>query len=88
MDEEDLNLNVSEDNINSLSVINDPFNANSITNILISYNKSAFSNKPYWYGKVTFKNGNTGAEQRTDNVQSFEEIVIKVKEIINSLNKN
>jgi hypothetical protein len=88
MDEEDLNLNASEDNINLLSVIKDPFNTDNISNILISFNKSLFNDKSYWYGKITFKNGNTVGEQRTDNLQSFEEIVIKINEIINSLNKN
>jgi hypothetical protein len=88
MDEEDLNLNASEDNINLLSVIKDPFNTDNISNILISFNKSSFNDKSYWYGKITFKNGNTVGEQRTDNLQSFEEIVIKINEIINSLNKN
>jgi hypothetical protein len=85
MDEEEINLNVSQENVNGLSIINDPFKSSSITNILISYNNSGYGT-PYWYGRVTFKNGNTAGEQRTDNVESFEEIVVRVRQILNSVN--
>ena len=42
---------------------------------------------PHWNAKVSFMNGKTSGEQKTNNVNSFEEIIVEVKQILNSLNK-
>ena len=81
-----LDLNVSEEESRSISVIKDPFQTNCITNVSINYSDGSGFAKPYWYGFVKFKNGNTEGEQRTNKTQSFEEIVVEIRQILNSLN--
>jgi hypothetical protein len=80
-----LDLNISDKQSRNISVILDPFQTNCITNVGIHFNNSGISN-PYWYGYVKFKNENTEGEQRTNKTQSFEEIVIEIRQILNSLN--
>jgi hypothetical protein len=81
----DLNLNITEEQARSISVIKDPFATEHITNVMISYNNNGYTN-PYWYGRVVFTNGKTSGEQKTNDVQSFEEIVVEIRQILNSLN--
>lgn len=81
-----LDLNVSEEESRSISVIKDPFQTNCITNVSINYSDGGGFATPYWYGFVKFKNGNTEGEQRTNKTQSFEEIVVEIRQILNSLN--
>jgi hypothetical protein len=83
MSEVNLDLNITEEDAKSISVIKDPFQTNCITNVSINFT-TGFSN-PYWYGCVKFKNGNTQGEQRTSNTQTFEDIVVEIKQILNSL---
>lgn len=83
----ELNLNITEEDAKEISVINDPFQTNCITNIWISFNNHNFLSKPHWNAKVSFMNGKTSGEQKTNNVDSFEEIVVEVKQILNSINK-
>jgi len=81
----ELDFNITEEQAKSISVIKDPFSTECITNINISYHNSGFSN-PYWWGRVVFTNGKTSGEQRTNNVESFEDIVVEMRQILNSLN--
>jgi hypothetical protein len=80
-----ITLHISEEEAKSISVIMDPFTTECITNINISYSNHIHS-KPYWWGRVVFTNGKTSGEQRTNNVDSFEEIVVEMRQILNSLN--
>jgi hypothetical protein len=81
-----LDLNISEEESKIISVIKDPFQTNCITNVGIHFSNSGYS-KPYWYGYVKFKNGNTQGEQTTNQTQSFEEIVVEIRQILNSINQ-
>lgn len=81
----ELDLNITEEQAKQISVIKDPFATEHITNVMIAYNNNGFGN-PYWYGRVVFTNGKTSGEQKTNNVQSFEEIVVEIRQILNSLN--
>lgn len=68
-----------------LSVIKDPFNPESITDVDI-HGQYAWGNKKfYWYARVKFMNGNTAGEQRTPDCSTFEEVVAAIKQIINSI---
>lgn len=67
------------------SVIKDPFNKNQITSILIKFNGEY--RQSYWYGVVEFRNGNTRGEQRTKDCSSYEELMIEMKAIYDSLDK-
>jgi hypothetical protein len=80
-----LEFNISDEESKTISVIKDPFQTNCITNVGIHFSNNGFSN-PYWYGYVKFKNGNTEGEQKTNHTQSFEEIVVEIRQILNSLN--
>jgi hypothetical protein len=81
---EQLDFNIKDEN--KISIIKDPFQINYITNVSINYFNGGNYSKPYWYGRVTFKNGNTVGEQNTNHVESFEEIVVEIRQILNSLN--
>lgn len=79
-------LNIPEENENNrLSIIVDPFTQDSLESVSINYRKNPFSNECYWYGVVKFKNGNTAGEQRLGNCQTFEEIVLQVKNLLNEI---
>lgn len=82
-----LEINIPEDGENGLSIIVDPFLKDSIESLSINYRKNSFSNNTYWYANVVFQNGRTKGEQRLDNCETFEEIVIQVKHLLNELNK-
>lgn len=83
----ELDLNITEEQAKSISVIKDPFSNEYITNINISYSNGQFTSRPYWWGRIAFTNGKTSGEQRTNNVETFEEIVVEMRQIINSLNQ-
>lgn len=85
MEEEEIDLNINEEQSRGISIINDPFKPNCITNIWISYHNSGFGN-PHWSGKVTFVNGKTTGEQKTNNVRNFEQVVVEMKQILDSIN--
>ena len=77
-------INVPEED-NGLSIVVDPFNQHSLEAISINYRKNTFNDDCYWYGVVKFKNGNTAGEQRLGNCQTFEEIVLQVKNLLNEI---
>jgi hypothetical protein len=66
-----------------VSVIKDPFKKDGLSGISIQYITWAL--KPYWWAKVEFKNGNTSGDQRTPNCDTFEEVIIALKQILNSV---
>ena len=80
-------LNIPEDNQtnNQVSLIIDPFVQDSLKSVSINYNKSSFDNSTYWYARLSFENGATKGEQRIDNCPTFEEIVVKVKQILDEV---
>lgn len=80
-----IEINIPEEGENGLSVIVDPFLSDSLERLSINYSKSSFSNKSYWYANVVFQNGNTKGEQRLGNCETFEEIVIQVKHLLNEI---
>ncbi len=81
-----IELNITDEESRTISVIKDPFQTNCITNVGIHFSNGLGFGNPYWYGYVKFKNGNTEGEQRTNKTQTFEEIVIEIRQILNSLN--
>lgn len=81
-----LEINIPEEGENGLSVIVDPFLKDSIESLSINYRKNSFSKDTYWYANVVFQNGRTKGEQRLGNCETFEEIVIQVKHLLNELN--
>lgn len=80
-----LEINIPEEGENGLSVIVDPFLTDSLEGLSINYTKSSFSKDSYWYAIVRFQNGGTKGEQRLGNCETFEEIVIQVKHLLNEL---
>lgn len=81
-----LDLNITNEESINMSIILDPFQTDCVTNVGIHFNNSGITN-PYWYGYVKFKNGNTEGEQRTNKTKTFEEIVVEIRQILNSLNQ-
>lgn len=66
-----------------LSVFKDPFNKAHITDISIRY--TSWCNKFYWRGYVTFRNGNTKGEQDTPECETWDELMVHMKQIYDSL---
>jgi hypothetical protein len=67
----------------AVSVINNPFGEKNISDIWIQY--TTWGSKRYWVANVKFRNGNTQAEQRTPETATFEEVIVKLKEIFESV---
>lgn len=65
------------------SVIKDPFAKNKIEKILVCYHPN-HNGGPWCWGKLSFKNGNTGGEQDFDGT-SFDEVVAQMKAVIDTL---
>lgn len=80
-----LEINIPEEGENGLSVIVDPFISDSLESLSINYRKSSFSKNTYWYANVVFQNGRTKGEQRLGECETFEEIVIQVKHLLNEI---
>lgn len=80
-----LEINIPDEGENGLSVIVDPFLSDSIESLSINFRKNSFTNETYWYSNVVFQNGRTKGEQRLGNCETFEEIVIQVKQLLNEL---
>ncbi len=81
-------LNYNEETKNkAVSVIKDPFFEKNIKGIIIRYVGDVFSfQKPYWYVKVEFSNGNTKGEQMSPHRESMEEVLLDLKQIMDSVN--
>jgi hypothetical protein len=79
-------LNYTEETKNNVvSVIKDPFLESKIKGITIRYNGDAIFSKPYWYVKIDFQNGYTKGEQSSPHRESMEEILIDLKQILDSV---
>jgi hypothetical protein len=81
----ELNLSEEKGENNQLSLITDPFLKDSLKSVSINYSKNSFTNKTYWYARLVFENGPTTGEQRVENCATFEEIVAKVKCILDEV---
>ena len=69
-----------------VSVIKDPFIQEKIKGITIRYNGDTWLNgKPHWYLRVEFENGNTKGEQCSPNRESMEEVLVDLKQILDSV---
>ena len=78
-------LNYNEETKNNVvSVIKDPFIEVKIVGISIRYNGDGYP-KPYWYVKVEFANGNTKGEQMSPYRDSMEEVLLDLKQIMDSV---
>ena len=78
-------LNYKEETKNNvISVIKDPFIEEKIVGISIRYNGDGYP-KPYWYVKVEFVNGNTKGEQMSPYRDSMEEVLLDLKQIMDSV---
>lgn len=80
-------INAPNEENNGLSIIVDPFNQHSLEGISINYRKSSFTDDCYWYSVVKFKNGNTNGEQRLGNCETFDEIVLQVKNLLDEIKR-
>ena len=79
-------LNYTESTKNNVvSVIKDPFLESKIKGITLRYNGDAIFSKPYWYVSVDFENGYTKGEQSSPHRESMEEILIDLKQILDSV---
>ena len=79
--------NLLEHSFDNPSVINDPFNSDSLNAITIRFNSDLGAEK-CWWARVEFKNGNTSGEQKTPSCASFNEVMSHLKAIIDSLKKD
>ena len=78
-------LNYNEETKNNVvSVIKDPFIQEKIVGISIRYNGDGYP-KPYWYARVEFKNSNTKGEQMSPYRDSMEEVLLDLKQIMDSV---
>ena len=67
-----------------LSVISDPFKKDKVDSInIFMFTRS--NGSFYWAARVSFKNGNTLGEQKTNNCNTYEEVYIELKQILESL---
>lgn len=66
-----------------LSVIKDPFLKDCLDEVSIYYR--TWCGRKYWYAVVEFKNGNTKGEQKTPEVDTFEDVIYQLKTILNSI---
>lgn len=66
-----------------ISIIKDPFKNDYVSEVIIMYVTTW--GEPYWYAKISFKNGNTSGQQKTPEVDTFEEVIIHMKQIIESV---
>ena len=79
-------LNFKEETKNDVvSVIKDPFIQEKIKGIIIRYNATWFNQKPYWNVRVEFENGNTKGEQCSPHRESMEEVLVDLKQILDSV---
>ena len=78
-------LNYNEETKNNVvSVIKDPFIEEKIVGISIRYNGDGYP-KPYWYTTVEFRNGNTKGEQSSPHRDGMEEVLLDLKQIMDSV---
>ena len=69
-----------------ISVIKDPFIQENIIGITIRYRVDEWlTKKPQWYVRVEFQNGNTKGEHYSPNRESMEEVLIDLKQILDSV---
>lgn len=66
-----------------LSVIKDPFVKDSVGDIII--HRVTGWGDVYWRARVKFTNGNTSGEQETPKCNTYEEVIIHLKQILDSV---
>lgn len=66
-----------------LSIIKDPFLKKCVQNIHIHY--TSWGGKFYWAASIETKNGNTEGKQSTPEFETFDEIIIHLRQILDSL---
>ena len=76
----------------SISVLKDPFKAEYVTKISLTYRKAMFEDYFSWRAYVDFNNGNTSGTQKfevkvEESVDAFSIITKQIQEFINNLNK-
>ena len=76
----------SDNTTREVSVFQDPFQQNCIDEISISYRKPIFSTNHVWSGRVDFKSGLTTGQQKTPECNTWDELMIHMKQIYDSLN--
>lgn len=75
------------ENTNEISILNNPFTKECVTDVMIKYTTSTFSENSYWYGYVKFKNGGTTGRQCFGNYKpdEFKKLVNDIENFVNSL---
>lgn len=76
--------NSSKEN-NQVSIFKDPFTKTSIKRIDITYRQPLFEDAFVWEGQVSFVNGLTSGKQETPKCSSWDELMIHMKQIYDSL---
>jgi hypothetical protein len=77
--------NNKETESREISVFKDPFNKAKIEEITIFYRKIMFEKKYGWYANISFKDGLTSGNQKTPDCDTWEELMIHMKQIYDSL---
>jgi hypothetical protein len=68
-----------------LSVFKDPFGKAHIKRIDITYRKPLFNDHHVWEGSVQFENGLTSGKQETPQCDSWDSLMVHMKQIYDSL---
>lgn len=73
---------------NKISIFNNPFNVEKITDISIRYSTNIFSGNGYWHGTIKFQNGKTTGSQNFGNYgpEEYSKLVFEMQAFINELN--
>jgi len=76
-----------EDTVNEISILNNPFKKECVTDISINYRMHTFKKVGYWYGYIKFKNGGTSGIQEFDDYKSdeFKKLVTDIENFVKSL---
>ncbi len=69
------------------SIVVDPFTLNSVTCISIRYDKLWSSDPFTWKGSVDFSNGKTSGTQKLEPTPNFDNIILQIKTLLESVNK-
>ena len=80
----EVNKIVGNEKLNIPSIVNNPFNANSITSVMLHSRKSLFSDKWIHSGNVDFENGRTKGEQKFEG-KDIDDVLIQIREFIKEL---
>lgn len=80
----EVNKIVGTEKLNIPSIVNNPFDTNSITSVCLQSRKSLFSDKWIHTGTVDFENGRTKGEQRFEG-KDIDDVLTQIREFVQEL---